>query len=69
MFYVANDSKCVLAAPEGFAQIDLCVCFSVDVNQTKHNERKYFFPFFFSLQHLHIGRNKQNITRLLQFEF
>lgn len=46
MFYIANDSKFVLAAPEGFAQIDLCVCFSVDVNQTKHNERKYLFPFF-----------------------
>lgn len=49
MFYVANDSKCVLAAPEGFARIDLCVCFSVDVNQTKHNERKYFFHFFQSV--------------------
>lgn len=31
-------------APEGFAHIYVCVCYrtEVDVNQTKHNEMRYF---------------------------
>lgn len=47
MFYVANDSECVLAAPEGFAPIDLCLCFTADVNRAKHNEGKFLGLVFF----------------------